>query len=201
MSSAHAASLGQSPSAAFWRYGLSFVVVFTVVFILGDHFFHVRTGILTYRWEPMVDGQSVGSVGFWLLLAVSGWPGFWLLARFWDGDAPPSWGYVALCFAISTTVYAASGQYGYSHYWTYFWVLSVILLVRILVEGRGHVLAMVLSCGYLLGGWAIEALFIKMGMHDYTRPDVLWMPAWLPVLFAYGAFLGVAWARKARAAR
>lgn len=191
----------RSSWSSFWRHGAGFVVVFTVVFILGDHFFHVRTGILTYRWEPMIDGQSVAAVIFWLMLAISGWPGFWLLARFWDGDPEPSWGYVALCFAISTVTYAASGEFGYSRYWTFFWVVAGILVLRILVEGRGHLLAMVLACVYLLGGAIIEAVFIYLGMHEYARPDVLGMPAWLFVFFPFGAFLGVGWARKARAAR
>lgn len=193
--------MGTSSFGAFVRYGVSFVMVFTVVFLLGDHFFHVRTGILTYLWEPQVDGQSVGSVLFWLTLAISGWPGFWMLAKFWDDDPSPSWSYVALCFAISLVTYAASGQYGYSHYWLFFWVVAAILVVRIVVEGRGHVLAMLLACGYLLGGAAIEVIFIQLGMHEYERPDVLGMPAWIYVFFPFGAFLGVAWARKARAAR
>jgi hypothetical protein len=194
------AEVNSNRSSAFWRYGFWFVVVFTVVFILGDHFFHVRTGILTYNWEPKFDGQSVGSVIFWLTLAVSGWPGFWLLARFWDGDDPPSWTYVALCLAISTVTYWASGAYGYSHYWAFFWVVTAVLVARVLVEGRGHHVAMLVACFYLLGGAVIEAVFIKLGMHDYARPDVLGMPAWIFVFFPFGAFLGVAWARKARAA-
>jgi hypothetical protein len=192
--------VGSDRSGAFWRYGLGFVAVFTVVFILGDHFFHVRTGILTYHWEPKFDGQSVGSLIFWLTLAASGWPGFWLLARFWDDEDPPTWGYVALCFAISTVTYWASGAYGYSHYWTFFWVVTGVLAARVLLEGRGHPVAMLVACCYLIGGAVIEAIFIKMGMHTYARPDVLGMPAWLFVFFPFGAFLGVAWGRKARAA-
>jgi hypothetical protein len=175
--------------------------VFTVVFLLGDHFFHVRTGILTYNWQPKIDGQSVGSLVFWLVLATSGWLGFWWLARFWDSDAPPSWCYVAVCFAASIATYAASGRYGYSHYWSFFWIVTGILVVRVLVEGRRHLLAMLLACAYVGGGAIIEATFIYLGMHSYTRPDLLGMPAWIFVFFPYGAFFGVAWARKARATR
>ena len=163
--------MSSTRSGAFWRHGFWFVVVFTVVFILGDHFFHVRTGILTYRLGTE-DRRAVSRIGdFWMFLAVSGWPGFWLLARFWDGDAPPAWSYVALCFAISTVTYWASGAYGYSNYWTFFWIVTGVLVARVLIEGRGHHLAMVLACFYLLGGAVIEAVFIKLGMHDYARPS------------------------------
>jgi hypothetical protein len=183
-----------------WRYGFCFVVAFTVWFCLGDHFFHVRTGILTYHWAPMIDGQSVGTLGFMLLLAVVGWVGYWWLAAFWDSEPPPSWGYIAYTLAAMTVVYYASGQFGSSHHWMFFWVTAGLLALRVLVEGRGHLLATLLACFFLLGGWFTEGLFILMGMHSYAQPDVFGMPAWLIVQFPHGLFFGIACARKARAA-
>jgi hypothetical protein len=200
-SSVQPVATGPNRSTAFWRGGIFFILAFTVWGCLGDHFFHVRTGTLTYHWAPMIDGQSVAVAGFFLFLAVVGWVGYWRLAAFWDGAAPPSWGYVAYSLVAMTAVYAASGQYGDSHHWVFFWAAAGLLAVRVVAEGRGHLRATLLACLFLLGGWFAEGVVIYMGMFDYARPDVFGMPAWLIVQYPHGAFFGLACARKARTAR
>ena len=199
-SSVQSVATGRNRSTA-WRYGISFIVAFTVWFCLGDHFFHVRTGILTYHWKPMIDGQSVAIAAFFFALTVVGWLGYWWFAKFWDGEAPPSWGYVASTLVALTVLYAASGQYGNSHPREFFWVVAGLWVLRVLVEGRGHPLATIAACLFVTCAVFAEAAVIFLGMWDYARPDVLGIPAWLIPQYLHGAFLGVAVARKARAAR
>lgn len=184
-----------------WRYGISFIVGFTAWFCLSDHFFHVRTGILSYHWAPMIDGQSVAIAGFFLFLGIVGWVGYWWLAAFWDGNPAPSWGYIAYTLAAMTALYYASGQFGNTHHWPFFWAVAALLMLRVLVEGRGHLLATLLACLFLLGGWFAEGIVIYMGMLDYAQADLFGMPAWLMVQYPHGLFFGMACARKARAAR
>lgn len=202
MDSASAQSVATGPRrSAAWRYGIAFIVGFAMWFVLGDHFFHVRTGTLTYHWEPMIGGQSIAIVAFFLTLSVIGWLGYWWFAAYWDGDAPPSWGYVAFNLVALTVLYWASGRYGDNHPWEFIWVVGGVWVLRVLVEGRGHALATIAACLFVTGGVFAEAAVIFLGMWDYAQPDVLGIPAWLIPQYLHGAFLGLAFARKARAAR
>jgi hypothetical protein len=171
-----------------------------VWFCLGDHFFHVRTGTLTYHWEPTIDGQSIAIAAFFFTLAVVGWLGYWWFAGFWDGDAPPSWGYIAFTLVAVTVLYWASGRYGNSHPWTFFWAVAGLWVLRVLIEGRGHPLATIAASLFVTTAVFAEAFVIYLGMWDYAQPDVMGIPAWLIPQYLHGAFLGLAVARKARAA-
>lgn len=171
-------------------------VVVTVALCLGDHFFHVRTGILRYHWAPYVDGQSVWT---WLIFAVASAVFVGVAALVPLTDVPDSvpWPAMVDGIVLFLGAYALSGQLGATHPTLLFWALLVAWLVRIVVRPdrlwyAAHGVA--LACG----GVVAEGLFSKAGLFDYRLQQVIDCPWWLAGLYLHGSIALLEVARGAR---
>lgn len=168
------------------RFLLLIWAVLTLMLCLGDHFFHVRTGQLSYSWSPVVDGQSV-----WV------WPIFAVAAGLFVGVSS-TWAVrniperFAIAPVIDTAVlflggYALSGQLGASHPTALSIALVVAWLLR--VAARGAAAPAYLSHGVLLAACGVvgEGLFSKAGLFDYELQQVVDCPWWLAGLYLHGS--------------
>ncbi|WP_320668667.1 hypothetical protein [Patulibacter defluvii] len=171
----------------------------TLGFCVGDHFFHVRNGILSYSWEPMVDGQSVAvwpifAAGSAIIVAVAR-----LLPTAWLPEKPFRWGPVLLTFALTQLGYALSGQWGNAHPWRLTALLAVAWLVMFaFTPAKKAVLASSILLGVL--GPFFEGAFSAAGLFDYAHVDVFHTPLWLAALYINGGFVMVQAARGLRPA-
>lgn len=176
---------------------LSWAVV-TVALCLGDHFFHLRTGILGYHWAPYVDGQSIWT---WLIFAVAAtvFVASALAVPLEDVPARVPWPAIVDGLVLFMGAYALSGQLGATHPTLLFWALLVAWFVRVAVRpadrlwfaGHGVVLA--------VGGVVGEGVFSKLGLFDYQLQQVIDCPWWLAGLYLHGSVALLEIARGAKA--
>lgn len=183
------------------RFLVGIWIVLTVMLSLGDHFFHLRTGMLAYNWQPLVDGQSVwvwlvfGAAAAVMVGAAVAWP---------LREVPDSVPWVAIVDAgvLFVGAYALSGQLGASHPTLLFWGFVVAWAAR--VAFRGDRVAMV-AHGIVFAAIGVlgEGLFSMMGLFDYELQQVVGCPWWLAGLYLHGsiALLEVARGAKSLAAR
>lgn len=178
------------------RFLVGIWIVLTLTLCLGDHFFHLRMGMLAYNWRPLVDGQSVW---VWLVFAVAavimvGTSVMWPLR-----EVPDSVPWVAIIDAgvLFVGAYALSGQLGASHPSLLFWGFVVAWAARLAVRSaRG---AMVVH-GILFAAIGVvgEGLFSMMGLFDYELQQVVDCPWWLAGLYLHGSIALLEIARGAR---
>lgn len=158
----------------------------TLVLCLGDHYLHLRTGMLSYNWEPLVDGQSV-----WVWLAFAGGAAFMIgvsvAVPLRDHPAELAWAPIIDGAVLFLGAYALSGQLGASHPTGLFFGLALTWLVR--VVGRGTAAPTYLVHGVLLAivGVVAEGLFSKVGLFDYQLQQVMDCPWWLAGLYLHGS--------------
>ena len=158
----------------------------TLILCVGDHFFHLRTGMLEYNWEPLVDHQSVW---IWLVFSIAAALMVGVSTLFPLRDVPDSvpWAHIIDAGVLFVAAYALSGQLGASHPNLLFWSLVVTWLARVACRGRDAgvylVHGVVLSTAGVLG----EGLFSKAGLFDYDLQQVAWSPWWLAGLYLHGS--------------
>lgn len=180
-----------------YRFLLGMWAALTTILCVGDHFFHLRSGMLTYRWEPMVDGQSVW---VWLVFAVAA-ALFVAIAAVWPlNDVPDSVPWVAIADSgvLFLGAYALSGQLGTTHPTLLFWGLVVAWLIRLAFRrdrGAMFVHGVVFAALGVVG----EGLFSKLGLFDYRLQQVVDCPWWLAGLYLHGSIALLESARGAKA--
>lgn len=182
-------------------YALGTIAFTTAWFLTGDHFFHVRNGILDYNWAPMVDGQSVWVAAFFLGGAIALWAIHWPIAGAWDREPAPGWASIAWSFVVLTGLYFASGQLGNTHPTALLLGASGLWVVRVLVEERRHRAVLVFASVIAGLGAFVEGLSSMAGLFDYADPDLLGVPFWLVACYLHAPFALLAIARRARALR
>lgn len=169
------------------RFVVAMWAAVTAVIILGDHFFHVRTGILHYEQGPLVDGQSVW---VWLVFAVA------VIAMIASAlltpitSVPPSvqWGGIAVSGLVFVAAYGVSGMVGNSHPAALFVGLVVLWLARVVLLRREDRM-LYLAYGLLLAvcGVVGEGLVSKAGLFAYQLQQVVDCPWWLAGLYLHGS--------------
>lgn len=164
---------------------LAAVAVLGGLFIsVGDHLFHVRTGILVHHWYPQWDGQTlvvlpmfVGAAAAMVFVARP-------LARTLPRPTPRA---AVLAAALFFAAYAFTGWAGTDHPMACLLVLLAAFAVRLALalpaERRPTVIVGILIG---LGGCLGEALVSKMGLFDYVHRDAI-VPFWLFPLYLNGA--------------
>lgn len=179
------------------RFLIGLWAAITVTICLGDHFFHVRTGILRYHWGPFADGQSVWA---WLIFAVASaaFVGSAAVVPLKDVPRGVPWAGIIDGIALFAGAYALSGQLGDTHPTALFAALLAAWLIRIAARpadlrwyaGYGIALA---ACG-VIG----EGLFSYLGLFDYRLQQVINCPWWLAGLYLHGSVALLEAARGAR---
>ncbi|WP_062391214.1 hypothetical protein [Gordonia phthalatica] len=182
------------------RYALGMIVATTLLYCFGDHFFHVRMGMLRYNWAPLVDGQSVWVYLFFLGGSIIIWFLGIAFARLWtDTEATvPSWRYIGGTFVALIAVYLCSGLIGVEHPHLYFWIMLVTFALRLVIEERTHRAGMLAAAVVIAVGAFIEGGVAWLGLFTYAHVDVAEIPAWLVAAYLHIAFFAVAVARRAR---
>jgi hypothetical protein len=167
------------------RYAISggAILGLTAWMTLCDRFFHLATDTVVHFWHPfMGGGQTV-----WVLACFGlGATGIVLTApKFAIGTPRPARFLTEV--AIMTAVYAASGFFGREHVLTVTAAFTALFVIRIAVsKERGHLLAIALLLA--VAGPAFESLQWRLGMFEYTQPDVFGVPWWLIPFYANGAW-------------
>jgi hypothetical protein len=158
----------------------------TLILCFGDHFFHVRTGMLAYAWNPLVDGQSAW---VWLIFAVAMAAFLSLSALVPLRDVPPTvpWGPIIDGAVLFVGAYALSGQLGASHPAGLFVALAVSWLARVVARGTAAPTYLVHGLGFAALGVVSEGLFSMMGLFDYDLQQVVDCPWWLAGLYLHGS--------------
>ena len=162
-----------------------------LVISLGDHLFHVRTGVVVHHVKPLIDGQSI-----WVI------PQFIVAAAVMVAVAQPAArrlprppiGRVVLAVVLFYAAYWITGQLGVDHPWVTLEILFATFALRLAFEhppSRLPVLAVGVVIG--LGGCVGEALNSNAGFFDYTYENVV-VPFWLFPLYLHGgaAVVGIA---------
>ncbi|MGL6234839.1 MAG: hypothetical protein ACRC20_05795 [Segniliparus sp.] len=174
------------------------VAALTLLFFLGDHFAHVRHGILRYHWQPQLDGQS-----YWVYLVFFA-ASLLIVSAAWLFPVPsvparPPWRTLITDYAVVAAGYTASGFFGNSHPRAFFWAVTALWLVRVLATRDDRL--PVVAASVLLGalGSLGEGLFSQLGLFDYAHQDVVRVPLWLGALYLHGGFAVVDVSRVRRA--
>jgi hypothetical protein len=150
---------------------------------LCDRFFHLATNTVVHFWHPfMGGGQTV-----WVLVCFGlGATGIVLTAPKFAVDAPrPARFFTEV--AVMTVVYASSGFFGAEHATTVTAVFAALFLIRFSAsKERGQLAAIAVLLA--VAGPAFESLQWRLGMFEYTQPDVFGVPWWLIPFYANGAW-------------
>lgn len=159
------------------------VVSLTAWMTLCDRFFHLATNTVVHFWHPFIGaGQTV-----WVLACFGlGATGIVLTAPKFTVDAPrPARFFVEV--ALMTAIYASSGFFGHEHATAVTAAFTALFVLRFAVsKDRGRLAAVALL---LAGaGPAFESLQWRLGMFEYTQPDVFGVPWWLIPFYANGAW-------------
>lgn len=175
-------------------------IAITAILSAGDHYFHVRTGILRYHWAPVVDGQSVWA---WLVFAGAAAAMLALTVAFPLSDVPSAvpWISVLGATAVFVGAYAISGQIGDSHPTALFVTLLVLWLARVALRGADRAVYLVHGALLAVAGVAGEGLFSMAGLFDYRLQQILDCPWWLAGLYLHGSIALLQVARGANAVR
>jgi hypothetical protein len=159
------------------------------VFIaLGDHLFHVRTGVLLHLWYPQWDDQTllvypIFVVAAGAMLATASV----VVRRVPRPSRLPSAKDLLLAGAAFFGAYALTGRIGTEHPWWTFGILAVLFAVRVAPD-PDRVAVLVVGTLIGLGGCAGEAAVSELGLFTYVRSDVAGIPLWLFPLYLHGAF-------------
>ncbi|MFZ1164831.1 hypothetical protein [Mycobacterium sp.] len=173
-------------------------VAVTLTICLGDHFFHVRTGILRHHWRPFVDGQSVW---VWLIFAVAAaaFVGVAAAVPLRDVPADVPWPAIVDSTALFIGAYALSGQLGASHPAGLFVALVAVWLIRIAVRPTDRLWYAAHGIVLAAAGVVGEGLFSDLGLFDYRLQQVMNCPWWLAGLYLQGSIALLEVARGATA--
>lgn len=172
--------------------------VVTVSLCTADHFFHLRTGVLSYHWHPFVDGQSVWA---WLIFAVASALFLAGAVRVPITDVPSTVPLPAMLDGIVVFLgaYALSGQLGASHPTLLFWALALAWLVRVGARRRDLRAYVLHGIGLAVAGVLSEGTFSALGLFDYRLHQVVGCPWWLAGLYLHGSVALLETARGAAA--
>jgi hypothetical protein len=170
------------------RFLATCAVLLTLTLCIGDHFFHVRTGILTYNWTPLVDGQSVW---VWPIFA-AGATAMVLVGLIFPvtdtGLTEVPWIPIFGTSGVVVVVYFLSGQFGNSHPNEFFWAVFGAWLVRLAFQRTDRLPVLGMSLTLAVLGVVIEGLFSMAGLFDYQVRQILGCPWWLAALYLHGGF-------------
>lgn len=175
-------------------------LVLALTLCLGDHFFHLRTGILAYRWAPFVDGQSAW---VWLIFAVAA-AGFLASAAIVPlSDVPTHvpWPAIADSLTIFVGAYALSGQLGATHPTFLFSTLVIAWLVRVAARPADRPAYFIHGITFAAIGVLGEGTFSMMGLFDYQLQQIVHCPWWLAALYLHGSIALLEIARGAKSAQ
>lgn len=164
----------------------------------GDHFFHVRTGVLSYHWHPFVDGQSLW---VWLVFAVASavFVASAVVVPIKDVPETVPWPAMLDGIVLFLGAYALSGQLGTSHPALLFWALVLAWLVRIGARYRDLRAYVLHGIGLAVLGVLAESLFSALGLFDYQLRQIVGCPWWLAGLYLHGSIALLESARGAAA--
>jgi len=167
------------------RWTIGAVLGGILVYCLADHFYHVKTGVLIYHWQPLVDGQSI-----WV------WPIFILAAFFMvliaypftNGCSAPSLKSIIFNFLWTHVIYFSSGIFG-NAYLTGFTIVMIILwLFRLTFIHEYRIRIIILSITLSLITGSLEGLFSYFGLFDYQVQQVFRVPFWLFAAYLHAGF-------------
>jgi hypothetical protein len=158
------------------RFFIATLLVGAGVFCIGDHFYHVRHGILVYHWTPLVDGQSVWVwpvfiVGAVAMLAIS--------HRFTRGSTAPSTPEMLFNFAWIHGIYLSTALWGDAYPVAFITAMVGLWLLRIALLKEDRARNAALSLLLAVGASLLEGLFSQLGMFDYVQQDFARVPWWL----------------------
>jgi len=158
----------------------------TLILCIGDRFFHVRTGILHYNWEPIVDGQSAW---VWLVFAGAAAAMLAITIPFPQRDIPLAVPRrdILTSTAIFVVVYALTGMFGESHPTVLFAALVAAWLGRVLIRGEDRLVYLIHGVVLATGGVVGEGLFSRAGLFAYDLQQVVDCPWWLGALYLHGS--------------
>jgi len=180
------------------RFLATCAALLTLTLCIGDHFFHVRTGILEYNWTPLVDGQSVW---VWPIFAVGATAMVLVGTIFPVTDTELTnipWIAIFATSGVVVVVYFLSGQFGNSHPNEFFWVVFAAWLGRLVFQRSDRLAVLGMSLTLAVLGVVVEAAFSKAGLFDYQVRQILGCPWWLGTLYLHGGFSLLYVARAAR---
>ena len=162
-------------------------IPFALLLTAGDLVFHVRTGTLSYDWQPQVLDQTIlVPFTFWLAavgmlatvrMAHPGAPGT-TIAQVVDG------------LALVTLAYLASGLLAPKHAVAYAVALLVGWILRLLARPDWRA-AVPIGVAIGIGGVLGEAGLSALGEFSYANPDVLGVPWWLFPLYLHGSLVAI----------
>lgn len=98
---------------------------------------------------------------------------------------PPSWPALAAGLVLFAGLYAATGLLAGPSVATTGLLAAAAAAVFACLDRTLAGAAMALVA--VVVGPAIEATYVHLGLFEYTRPDLLGVPLWLPALYACGA--------------
>ncbi|MBR8208629.1 MULTISPECIES: DUF2878 domain-containing protein [Burkholderia] len=189
---------GTAVRSAGYRALISVLLAGLGLFSFGDHFYHVRNGLLSYNVGPYVDGQSVlvwlvFIAGAALILAVT--------SLFTKNATPSSLSELVLPFVLVHAAYFSSGVWGVSHPTELTLALVALWVVRIALTSEYRAQIVVLSLLLAVSGPLCEGLLSMWGFFDYAPAlkQFFGVPYWLACVYLNGGPLAVTIARWVRA--
>jgi hypothetical protein len=150
---------------------------------LCDRFFHLATDTVVHFWTPfMGGGQTV-----WVLVCFGlGSLGIVMTAPTFAVERPRPLRFLVE-IVIMTGVYAASGFFGADHPTLVTLAFTALFVVRFAVSADRATIA-VIAVILAVSGPAFESLQWRLGMFEYTLPDIFGVPWWLIPFYANGAW-------------
>jgi len=164
--------------------GSSFVAL--CIFSVGDHFYHVWGGALTYHWQPQLDGQS-----FWvypIFFAASA--AFLLLTiPFTTQSEDPTLKKLIFEVLWMHLIYLSSGIFGTDYPTQYLAVISLLWVVRIALTKQQRMQVILFALLLAIIGGPAEGLVSYLGLFDYKLMQFVRVPWWLFVMYLHGSFV------------
>ncbi|RQV85280.1 DUF2878 domain-containing protein [Burkholderia anthina] len=160
----------------------------------GDHFYHVRNGILSYNVGPFIDAQSV----FVWPIFVAAITLILAFTSFLTKNATPSsFSKLLLPFAIVHAAYFCSEIWGISHPTELTLALIALWVVRIALTSEYRAQIVVVSLMLAVCGPLGEGFVSMLGLFDYapTLKQFVSVPYWLSCLYLNAGALAVTAAR------
>jgi hypothetical protein len=168
------------------RYLVTMWLGITVILSSGDHYFHVRTGILRYHWGPIVDGQSVWA---WLIFGGAAAAMLAGTLAFPLSDVPSTIPWISIlgATAVFIAAYAISGEFGATHPTALCVALVLLWLVRVALRPDDRLVYLAHGATLAVAGVVGEGLFSMAGLFDYRLQQVVDCPWWLGGLYLNGS--------------
>ncbi|AOJ05566.1 MULTISPECIES: hypothetical protein [Burkholderia] len=164
------------------------------IFSVGDHFYHVRNGILWYNWAPRLDGQSLI---VWPIFVAGSAAILAATHPLTSGTTPPPLPKLVSLVTVTHLVYGATGLFGNTHPFMLSITLVALWIVRIATTTDYRMRIAVLSVIVAATGPLAEGLVSWLGLFDYKLQQFARVPYWLfaaylhagPLAFTFGRWV------------